>query len=302
MPLPEHYPSPSHLPFNRTALAGEFVLETPERDPGGPGVWVLLRGSELIVTASDEPGLPAGDLPFFTAIESEPVYLGRYRGHPCRALAIGRETELPAGLAAKNLLATNPDLSLALLSLGGMAGQILHWLSGSRCCDRCGLPTMALAGGWGRRCSLCNYDHFPHIHPCVIVLVRRGREVLLTRKAEWPAGRYSLVAGFLDFGECLEEAVVREVQEETGVKVGNVRYVGSQSWPFPSQLMAGFTADFESGEVVIEESELEDVRWFRTDNLPALPPRRSIARYILDKYLEEGRETRDEGRGTRGKR
>jgi NAD+ diphosphatase len=109
--------------------------------------------------------------------------------------------------------------------------------------------------------------------------------VLLTRKAVWPPGRYSLVAGFLDFGECLEEAVVREVLEETGVLVNNVRYVGSQSWPFPSQLMAGFTAEYVSGEVVVEEKELEDARWFPLTALPALPPKRSIARYLLDNFL-----------------
>jgi NAD+ diphosphatase len=93
------------------------------------------------------------------------------------------------------------------------------------------------------------------------------------------------VAGFLDFGECLEEAAAREVLEETGVRVKNIRYVGSQCWPFPSQLMAGFVAEYDGGEVVVEEKELEDARWFPVDALPLMPPRRSIARYILDNFL-----------------
>ncbi len=284
MPLPDCYSSPVHLPFNRTAMAGDFQLETPDRDPGGPGTWVLLRGSDLIVTPGTTPELPTGSRLPVSDPGQEPVYLGRYRGQPCRALAIDRQAGLPDGFSAESLLAAQPTLSLSLLSLGGMAGQILHWLRGSRWCDRCGGACVPLPGEWGRHCPACNYAHFPHIHPCVIVLVRRGDEVLLTRKAEWPAGRYSLVAGFLDFGECLEEAVVREVEEETGVRVGNLRYVGSQSWPFPSQLMAGFVADYEGGEVVVEKTELEDARWFRNNELPLLPPKRSIARYILDKF------------------
>jgi NAD+ diphosphatase len=231
--------------------------------------------------------LPDGSASPVEAPGREPVYLGRYRGRPCRALAISRQATLPAGLRPEGLLAAEPVLSPALLSLGGTAGQVLHWLRGGRYCDRCGAQTEPMPGEWGRRCVSCGYAHFPHIHPCVIVLVRRGSELLLTRKADWPPGRYSLVAGFLDFGECLEEAVHREVLEETGVRVAGVRYIGSQCWPFPSQLMAGFVADYAGGEVVVDRTELEDARWFPQDALPTLPPRRSIARYILDNFGAE---------------
>jgi NAD+ diphosphatase len=106
----------------------------------------------------------------------------------------------------------------------------------------------------------------------------------MARKAEWPEGRYSLVAGFLDFSESLEEAVAREVMEETGIQINNIRYIGSQGWPFPSQMMAGFVADYVSGEVQVEEKELEDAGWFSVDDLPNLPPKRSIARYLIDSY------------------
>ncbi len=285
MPLPDYYSSPLHLPFNRAVLAADFQLGTPDHDPGGPGVWVLLRGGELLVSAGATPELPTGDLPLVLAANRPAVYLGQYRGRPCRGLILPRETELPAALVAESLLASEPALSPALLSLGGVAGQIFHWLRGSRFCGLCGAETLGLPREWGRRCQGCGHEHFPHIHPCAIVLVRRKGEVLLTRKAEWPAGRYSLVAGFLEVGECLEETVAREVLEETGVTVGAIEYVGSQAWPFPSQLMAGFVADYASGEVVVETSELEDARWFSVDALPTLPPRRSIARYILDHYL-----------------
>jgi NAD+ diphosphatase len=116
--------------------------------------------------------------------------------------------------------------------------------------------------------------------------VKRGNEFLLTRKSVWPAGRYSLVAGFLDFGESLEECVQREVKEETGIEVRNIRYVGSQNWPFPSQLMAGFIAEYAGGEIAVDHEELEDARWFCVNAMPAsLPAERSIARWIIDSYV-----------------
>jgi len=282
-PLPESFPSPLQLPFNGACLQGKFSLAAPDRDPGGPGCWLPLRGAELVVTADLlllEGELPAG----FAAIPSETLYIGNWEGRPCRALILPKEHPLPAGCTAESLLATEPALSIELLTLGGMAGQILHWERGGRFCSLCGGEMDRVTGEWGKKCRGCGYAHYPHIHPCVIVLVRRAGEVLLTRKSIWPPGRYSLVAGFLDFGECLEEAVVREVLEETGVQVNNVRYVGSQSWPFPSQLMAGFLADYVGGEVVVEEKELEDARWFPVTGLPVLPPKRSIARYLIDNY------------------
>jgi NAD+ diphosphatase len=137
---------------------------------------------------------------------------------------------------------------------------------------------------WGKRCSSCNAEHFPHIHPCSIILVKRDNELLLTRKKEWAAGRYGLVAGFLDFGESLEECAIREVREETGIAIRNVRYVGSQNWPFPAQMMAGFIADYAGGDIIINTDELEDARWFTADKLPELPPKRSIARWIIDSF------------------
>jgi len=134
----------------------------------------------------------------------------------------------------------------------------------------------------GKKCVACSYSHYPHIHPCAIVLVERPGEVLLVRKPAWPEGRYSLVAGFLEFGECLEETVTREVAEETGVTVEGIEYVGSQCWPFPSQLMAGFRARYKDGKVRPDLDELEDARWFPLSALPVLPPRRSISRFLID--------------------
>lgn len=283
MPLPTSFASPLHLPFNTACLLERFRPEPPDADPGGEGVWLLLRGSDLLLPEGPAPVLPAAPP---AELAAAPLYLGRWQGLPCRAVATSPEQPLPAGWTAESLLAAEPRLPIELLTLGGTAGQILHWEANSRHCPRCGGETERLAGERGKRCRRCGADHFPAVHPCVIVLVRRPGQVLLTRKRGWPPGRYSLVAGFLDAGECLEEAVTREVTEETGVAIRNIRYLGSQSWPFPSQLMAGFTAEYAGGEVRVEEKELEDARWFAVDELPLLPPRRSIARWLLDHHLQ----------------
>lgn len=279
--LPDRYLSPLHLPFNRTCLDGRFDLHAPDGDPGGDGVWLALQGSELLLAGHrDEPTLPAGDCGW-----AAELYLGNWDGRPCRLVRVPRETPLPAGLRGENLAAAEPGLPIELLSLGGVARMILHWERHSRCCPTCGAPLARLSGEWGKHCAPCAVHLYPQIAPCAIVLVRRPGQVLLTRKPEWAPNRYSLVAGFVEFGEGLEEAAAREVREETGVEVENVRYLGSQCWPFPSQLMCGFVADYAGGEVAVDTRELADARWFDLDDLPALPPKRSIARYILDTQL-----------------
>jgi NAD+ diphosphatase len=251
-----------------------------------PGCWLLLQGTHLLVSEKEGTlSLPQGDTPPLAAVGT-PLYIGLWQGQPCRLMQVEQETRLAEGLIPCNLLGDNPDLPIELLSLGAIGRQILHWEGNSRYCSRCGKPMQRIPGGWGKECPGCTSPHFPHIHPCVIVIVRRPGEILMTRKAEWPEGRYSIIAGFLDFGECLEEAVVREVREETGIEICNLRYIGSQGWPFPSQLMAGFVADYGSGEVQVEEEELEDARWFSLDDLPLLPPKRSISRYLIDTYSD----------------
>ncbi len=286
--MPDSYLSSCHLPFNHTCLQQSFCLASPDADPGGEeGIWVVLRGTELLLSREGlETHFPRGPLPrLLSAEDYRRLYIGTWDGQPCRLLSLPETAPLPAGWLAENLPDWHSKIDIVPLSLAGTAAQILHWERTSRFCSLCGNITEGLPGGWGKRCTGCGYAHFPHIHPCAITLVRRPGEVLLTRQADWPVGRYSLVSGFVEFGECLEEAAAREVLEETGVRVGNLRYVGSQCWPFPSQLMAGFIADYLDGELQVDRQELEDARWFRVDALPGLPPPRSISRYILDRYL-----------------
>ena len=281
------YPDAVNLPFNAMVLGDSFVAMTPDAlDNGEPGYWAIISGPSLVVVAKGEARLlPEGPLPVWLKADAGPVLLGTWQGRPLRAARIAGGTELPAPHVVEQFNATEDRLDDRLLTLGGYAQQVLHWERHSACCPRCGGAMERIPGSWGKRCHPCRGDHYPHIHPCAIVLVRRGDEFLLIRKPEWPPGRYSLVAGFLDFGESLEECARREVREETGVEVANIRYVGSQSWPFPSQLMAGFVADYVDGAIRVDLAEIEDARWFCPTKMPdSLPGKRSIARWIIDTF------------------
>jgi NAD+ diphosphatase len=278
----------AYLPFNLDVLRGDFVTAKRGEELGDAGAqWLIVQDQALVVARDAEAfTLPSGDLPRDLADTlASRVALGRLRGKPCWAAALPREVALPEGLVRETLLPMQgtrlPD---DLLTLGGVAMQAVWWESTSRHCPRCGERTERIAGEWGKRCPRCRYEHYPHLHPAVIVLVHDGDRVLLARKRTFAPGRYALVAGFVDNGESLEGTVKREVKEEVGVEVDDIQYVGSQNWPFPSQLMIGFLARYAGGEVAVDPDELEDARWFPRDGLPSGPSRHSIAGYIIDRY------------------
>jgi NAD+ diphosphatase len=276
-----------YLPFNRDCLRGAFEPAKRGAKPAEPrGHWLLVQDQNLIVVPhGGQFRLPTELPPDIDGRLGPPVWLGTFCDVPCWVASLPRDAAVPAGTQAETLIPMRgtrlPD---ELLSLGGMAMQALHWENTSAHCPRCGERTERIEGEWGKRCPRCRYEHYPHLHPAVIILIRDGDRCLLTRKAEWAPGRYALVAGFVDNGECLEGAVRREVKEEVGVEVEDIKYVGSQNWPFPSQLMIGFVAAYAGGDVRIDHDELEDARWFPCDRLPDGPSRHSIARFIIDNY------------------
>jgi NAD+ diphosphatase len=185
---------------------------------------------------------------------------------------------------------------------GGMVAHavaLLNWHRRHRFCANCGAASESREAGHIRRCPACGTEHHPRTDPVVIMLVHDGDRAVLGRQAHWPAGRYSALAGFVEPGESLEEAVAREVREETGVQVTEVRYRSSQPWPFPASLMLGFIARWTSGEPAVGDGELEDVGWFTRAQIASgsvrLPPRQAIARRLIEEWL--GREAPDTGGG-----
>jgi NAD+ diphosphatase len=173
--------------------------------------------------------------------------------------------------------------------LAAHAVQIVAWDRDHQICGRCGTVTQNHAEERSKQCPSCGLTHYPRLAPAVIVLVERGDEVLLGRSAHFPGAMYSTLAGFVEPGESLEQTVAREIAEEVGVAVDNLRYFGSQPWPFPNSLMIGFRADYAGGDVTIDRHELEDAAWFHVDDLPQLPSEISIARALIDAWIGERR-------------
>ncbi|TAJ43352.1 NAD(+) diphosphatase [Methanofollis fontis] len=173
------------------------------------------------------------------------------------------------------------------LGIAGRAVQCMEFDRTHRYCGRCGTETRMKEDEIARVCPSCGLVVYPVLSPAVIVRVVRGDRILLARSPGFPRGRYSVIAGFVEPGETLEHAVQREVAEETGISVANLRYFGSQPWPFPHSLMIGFTADYAGGEVRPDGVEVEEAAWFTADSLPDLPGRASISRALIDDWLEE---------------
>jgi NAD+ diphosphatase len=250
--------------------------------------WIFgFRGSELLVyqeeAAARVPraaewealGLPAG--------VEHPV--GTLFGETAFAVELPAETSPPEGMSFHGLRRLWGALDEEAWRLAGRAVQIVDWDRNHRFCGRCGTPTEASPDERSRTCPRCGLQHFPRLSPAVIVLVTRGDELLLARSPHFAPGVYSTLAGFVEPGESLEGAVAREVHEEVGVTLADIRYFGSQPWPFPNSLMIGFTARWESGDLRPQPGEIEDARWFHRDALPLLPAPMSIARALIDSFL-----------------
>ncbi|HWC67143.1 MAG TPA: NAD(+) diphosphatase [Acidimicrobiales bacterium] len=171
--------------------------------------------------------------------------------------------------------------------LAGRAVQLVEWARTHRYCGRCGAETKPAAGERAMTCADCELLAFPRLAPAVITVVHRGDEVLLARGVQFALPMYSCIAGFVEPGETLEQAVRREIREEVGVEVGEPRYVASQPWPFPHSLMIGFTAEWVAGEIEIDPREIADAQWFHRDALPSIPPPISIARRLIDGWAAQ---------------
>ncbi|HIJ86332.1 MAG TPA: NAD(+) diphosphatase [Desulfuromonadales bacterium] len=281
------YPDLVNIPFNHSFIKNQFVPGIPQYTVHSlePGYWVIIQGNNVFLQpGNSSPTLPFGELPDWINPPEMPLTIGEWRGKPLRIFSAYKGCQVRDPFIAEALNAAIQTMDNATLGIGGLARQILHWEQQSCFCAVCGGETLPFSREWGRQCSACSAKQFPKISPCAITLVRRDDELLLVRNAQWPAGRYSLAAGFLSLGESLEECAAREVKEETGIDITDITYVGSQSWPFPSQIMVGFVAQYAGGDLSVDYTELEDARWFPVSQLPTLPPTRSIARRIIDTF------------------
>jgi NAD+ diphosphatase len=222
-------------------------------------------------------------------------YLGTLDGTHCYGLAMPRSAALPEGLELLGLRALILEGNELVAGIAGQAFQLLEWARTHRHCGSCGQPTLPHAADRAVECPDCKLVFYPRISPVMMALVYRrngsGSELLLTRKAGYAEGRYTVVAGFVEAGESLEQCLAREVKEEVGVDIRNPQYFGSQPWPFPNSLVMAFSAEWAGGEVVPDGTELEDARWFSIDALPDLPEPVHISRQLIDETLAQLRKS-----------
>lgn len=226
--------------------------------------------------------------------ERELVFLGEFRGKYCCAVELqGEAAPLPPEHGEfHELRIIGGQMDRDEAGLLGYARALLMWRDKHRYCGRCGSATYSINAGHTLKCSneACALQHFPRLDPAIIVLVTDGERVLLGRQAQWPAGRYSTIAGYIEWAESVEEAVAREVREEAGVIIDEVEYHSSQPWPFPSSLMLGFIAHAVTTEIERTDMELEDARWFSREDIAAgaivLPPVQAVSYRLIESWYD----------------
>lgn len=259
----------------------------PPAEQSRPAWWFAFVGNKLLVHLEGA----RSQLPYLMKLEDiglMPVrtqFLGTIDHQECYSAELAKDTVPPDGMTIRGLRELYGSLEESFFALSGRAVQIMEWDRTHQYCGHCTTPMIQLASERAKRCPNCGLVNYPRLSPAVIVLVSRGEELLLAHAHGFPDALYSVLAGFVEPGESLEETVMREVCEEVGIEIKDIRYFGSQPWPFPNSLMIGFTAVYASGEIVIEKRELADAAWFSKHNLPQIPPKLSIARRLIDWFV-----------------
>lgn len=251
-------------------------------------LWFVFNAGSLLVISDDA----AARVPCRRELEELGLaagrgrhYLGRLGERDCFTAAAEASPELPDHAEWQGLRRLFGRIDETVLAIAGRAIQVIEWDDTHRYCGRCGSATVLKQGERARVCPNCQLAGYPRLSPAVMGLVRRGPELLLARSPHFPEGMYSALAGFVEPGETLEQTLQREVREEVGVEITNLRYFDSQPWPFPHSLMIAFVADYVSGEIVPQPDEIEAADWFAIDRLPRLPHRFSIARRLIDETV-----------------
>jgi NAD+ diphosphatase len=276
--MPEEFP----LPF--------IPSHAGPNDPvGSPRLFAFRRRELLVTTENQLPTVEEIDAHGVSAVRTQ--YLGQHGEVHCYSAELEGSFVPPEGMVLRDLRMLFAGFDSALHAIAGRAVQIVEWDRTHQFCGVCGTQTLASENDRSRACPDCEIPMYPRLAPAMIAAVERGDEILLARSPHFPPGIFSVLAGFVEPGESAEDAVVREVFEETGIVVKDVRYFGSQPWPYPNSLMLGFTAQFDRGEIDIENDEIEAADWFRFNDLPStFPGNISISQWLLNDFVARHRD------------
>ena len=272
-------------PFDPDEFLSHPVNHENRSDPDA--LYFCMMGDQML--SISEGGIPraieADEFRWLDVETRSKNYLGAWRNQPCFALDI--DGDVPPGYAVSDLRGWLGRVEPGMFYLAGRAKQIVEMVRTNQFCGRCGAKMEDHRSDRARSCPACGFVAYPRLSPSIIVLVRRGDDMLLARNFNWPQGMFSTLAGFVEPGESIEQTVHREIKEEVGLCVKNLRYLGSQSWPFPNSLMLGFHCDYDSGELTFHDEEIAEARWFRFDDLPNVPGATAISRWLINSFIEE---------------
>jgi NAD+ diphosphatase len=275
--------------MHRESIYKRYTPEfTPNKEINESAYWFLFNSSELLVELNNQQV----KIPFTNNLEELKItplrfqYLGTFKGHPCYSGELS-SGEVPEGMVLKDLRSLYEVIDEDLYLLAGRASQIVNWDRNHQFCGQCGAATITKEDEMAKLCPECGFTSFTRLSPAVITAIIKDGKLLMALHTRTPGNMYGLIAGFVEPGETLTEAVQRETMEEVGLKVKNIQFFGSQPWPYPNSLMIGFTADYDSGEIEVDGKEIIDAQWFGADEIPTAPSQISIAGELIQWYLEK---------------
>lgn len=266
-------------------LIMDFILGCipPEKEAKIPFLFLFQQSSLLVKRLEKGYTIPtAEDLACSGFDSRNKLYIGDIDSHSCYTARYPEGGIIPDGMEFVGLRQLHEQIDNSMLRAAFRAVQIVAWDETHKFCGACGEATVKKADEHAKVCPGCGHIAYPRLSPAVIVAVTKGDKLLLARNKNFTTGIYSVLAGFVEAGETLEECVKREIKEEAGIEIKNIRYFGSQSWPFPNSYMLAFTAEHESGEIQIGENEIADAGWFGVEELPQIPGRLSISRELIE--------------------
>lgn len=271
-----------------------MIVQNPDFSPQEKMYWVIVSKDQILRSNQDE-GLffrSWDELTFVHAYHDNIIQVGEQNNTPVMLIDTDNELLNAAEAEYVSMRSLLYELGFDWIGVLSRAMQISVFVRTHRFCGQCGSRMTRVNWELAVHCDNCSHRAYPRISPCIIVAIRDGNRILLAQGRNHKDGMHSTLAGFVESGERLEEAVHREVFEEVGVRVKNLEYFGSQPWPFPHSLMVGFIADYDGGEIVLQEQEILAAGWFTEDALPKIPPSISIAGQLIDEVLHRIRNGR----------
>lgn len=251
-----------------------------------PAYWFIFKENKLLINPKNNLKIPfTNSLKELSIFPIRKHYLGTLDESLCYTAEVTPDTLAPEGMEFQDLKSLYEALDEDIYLLAGKAIQIINWDKNHQFCGKCGAPTSTFDHEFAKICPECGHMSFPRISPTIITAIIKDGKILMA-KHSYRENMYGLIAGFVEPGETLEECVGRETEEEVGLKLKNIKYFGSQPWPFPHSLMVGFTADYESGEIKVDGKEITEAKWFAPDEIPRIPSKMSIARELIDWFIE----------------